>query len=251
MSRHNARPIDDPCADDAFGEMVWDAYHDALTERPRYRRDDGDVTEAHLDAYFTDSETWRDGLHDALGRLDGPVLDVGCGPGKHARFLQGQGHDVLAIDRSPGAIAVAREWGVNHAAVMDMRDAAILDSTFEGSIVLGKQIAVGNSLSDLRSTLSTLASVVEPGGRLVADFDAPERRGDGYLDDHWVEDGVAFRSFRVEYDDLVGPWVDVLMLDRDSLEGIVSETPWEIGTVDHGDGSDYLVVLERGHYQAV
>jgi SAM-dependent methyltransferase len=246
MTPHNARPIDDPRADDAFGEMVWDAFHDELAERPRYRRDDGDVTEAHLDAYFTTPESWRAGLHEALDRLDGPVLDVGCGPGKHARFLQKQGHDVLAIDRSPGAIAVAREWGVDHAAVMDIRDAAVLDSAFEGSIVLGKQIAVGDSPSDLRSTLSTLASVVEPGGRLVADFDAPERRGDGYLDDHWVEDGLAYRTFRVEYDDLVGPWVDVLMLELDTLEGIVSETPWEIDAVDRGDGSDYLVVFERG-----
>jgi SAM-dependent methyltransferase len=247
MPSHNARPIDDPRTDDAFGEMVWDAFLDDLSETPQYRRDDGDVSEAHLDAYFTDPETWREGLHDAFGRLSGRVLDVGCGPGKHARHLQDQGHEVLAIDRSPGAIAVAREWGVDHAAVMDMHDTPVLENTFEGAIVIGKQIAVGDSLADLRGTLETLATTVDSGGRLVADFNTPERRGDGYLDGHWVEDGVAYRTFRVEYDGLVGPWVDVLMVDLDVLEDTVDRTPWEIVEVDAGEDerSDYLVVFER------
>lgn len=245
MPVHNARPIDDPRTDDAFGEMVWDAFHDELVGRPRYRRDDGDVTEAHLDAYFTDPGTWRAGLHDALARLDGRVLDVGCGPGKHARYLQNRGQEVLGIDRSPGAVAVAREWGVEHAAVMDMRELDVLENTFEGAIALGKQIAVGESLADLRATLETLATVVEPGGHLVADFDRPERRGDGYLDGRWIDESAAYRTFRVEYDDLIGPWVDVLVLDVDTLEGIVERTPWKTVAVDEGEGSDYLVVLER------
>lgn len=246
MPRHDSRPIDAPREDDAFGEMVWDAFHDDLAERPQYRRDDDEVTEAHLDAYFTDPEDWSDRLHDLLARLDGSVLDVGCGPGKHARYLQSQGHDVLAIDRSPGAIAVARESGVDHAAVMDMRDAAVLD-TFEGAIVLGKQIAVGDDPDDLRDTLAALAGAVAPGGRLIADFDAPERRGDGYLDDHTLTEGVAYRRFRVEYDGLTGPWVDALMVEYDALEGIVGETPWTV--VDtlgrEAEGSDYAVVFER------
>jgi SAM-dependent methyltransferase len=246
MPRHDSRPIDAPRADDAFGEMVWDAFRDDLTERPRYRRDDGEVTEAHLDAYFTDPEDWSDRLQDLLARLDGSVLDVGCGPGKHARYLQAQDRDVLAIDRSPGAIAVAREWGVDHAAVMDMRDAAVLD-TFENAIVLGKQIAVGDDPDDLRATFAALADAVASGGRLIADFDAPERRGDGYLDDHTLVDGIAYRRFRVEYDDLVGPWVDALMIEYDTLEGIIEETPWTV--VDtlgrDAEGSDYAVVFER------
>lgn len=38
------------------------------------------------------------------GRVQGPVLDVGCGTGELALFLARRGHDVLGIDLSPRAV---------------------------------------------------------------------------------------------------------------------------------------------------
>jgi len=38
----------------------------------------------------------------------GPVLDVGCGPGRTTAFLQGLGVDAAGIDLSPGMLAIAR-----------------------------------------------------------------------------------------------------------------------------------------------
>lgn len=35
----------------------------------------------------------------------GPVLDLACGFGRHARFLAGRGHAVVALDREPGTLA--------------------------------------------------------------------------------------------------------------------------------------------------
>lgn len=248
MGRAASRPIDAPRTDDAFGEMVWDYFEGDLSERPRYRRDDGDVTEAHLEAYFSDPGEWSASLRDLLDRLRGSVLDVGCGAGKHARYLQTRGHDVLAIDRSPGAVAVARELGVEHAAVMDMGDVGILDETVESAIALGKQIAIGDSAAALGATLTALAGAVEPGGTLLADFDSPQRRGDGYLDDHRLGEGLTYRRFRVEYADLVGPWVDLLMVEPETLAGIVEGTPWTITErIDpEPEQSGYRVVFEKG-----
>lgn len=42
------------------------------------------------------------------GRVDGPVLDVGCGTGELASFLATRGHDVLGIDLSPRAVDQAK-----------------------------------------------------------------------------------------------------------------------------------------------
>lgn len=249
MTRRNSRPVDASQADDAYGELVFDAFHDQLAGTPRYRRDDDHVTEAHVDAYFTDPESWSPTFRDRLDAFEGRLLDVGCGPGKHARYCQSNGATVLAIDRSPGAIAVAREWGVDHAAVMDMHDVAVLDG-FDGAYALGKQLAVGDSLDALRATLDTLAAAVRPGGRLLADFDAPTRRGDGYLDDHRLDDGAAYRRFRVEYDGLVGPWVDLLMLPPETLRSAVQETPWELVEQVDAEASDsaYFAVFERTQF---
>jgi SAM-dependent methyltransferase len=40
-----------------------------------------------------------------------PVLDVACGAGRHMRWFRDRGHPVTGVDRSPGAIAAAAQWG--------------------------------------------------------------------------------------------------------------------------------------------
>ena len=47
--------------------------------------------------------TWFAGLV-----ADGPVLDVGCGPGRTTGFLHGLGVDVAGLDLSPSFLAIAR-----------------------------------------------------------------------------------------------------------------------------------------------
>ena len=48
--------------------------------------------------------SWAEAL---VGRL-GPVLDVGCGPGRVAAFLRGRGLDVIGVDVSKRMLASAR-----------------------------------------------------------------------------------------------------------------------------------------------
>src|SRR5262245_10811783 len=46
-----------------------------------------------------------------LARAHGPVLDIGCGPGRHTRALASRGVMALGIDTSPSAVASARQSG--------------------------------------------------------------------------------------------------------------------------------------------
>jgi SAM-dependent methyltransferase len=46
---------------------------------------------------------------ERTGRISGRVLDAGCGAGEHTILLTQLGYDVLGIDFSPHAIALARE----------------------------------------------------------------------------------------------------------------------------------------------
>ncbi len=49
---------------------------------------------------------------ELLGQIDGPVLDIGCGPGRVLDALGRQGVVALGIDPAPGAAALARCRGV-------------------------------------------------------------------------------------------------------------------------------------------
>ncbi|WP_336358673.1 class I SAM-dependent methyltransferase [Haloarcula sp. CGMCC 1.6347] len=229
--------------DDAFGQMVLDFRRDDLAERPRYRRDDDDLTEAHLAGYFEQPSDWHPIERDLFSAVTGRVLDAGCGVGRHALALQERGHDVLAVDRSPGAVALARERGVTDAVVGDLRRPP--GNGFDTVVALGKQLGLGSSLADLRTTLSELAAVTRPGGRLVADVDALDRADPETGAAHLAQPGVAYRTFRVEYDGLAGPWTDLLLITPSRFRAAVSETPWTvdafIGT--ETDGSAYGVRL--------
>jgi len=96
---------------DAFGAMVGDHYA-GVDVVEIVERDDGWIGPNSVEGYFADPEDWPEIVRSALDRVEGRVLDVGCGPGSHALYLQEHGHDVTGIDISPGAIEVARDRGV-------------------------------------------------------------------------------------------------------------------------------------------
>lgn len=229
--------------DDAFGRMVRDFHRDTLAERPRYRRDDGDLTEAHLAGYFEPPSAWHPIEQRLLSDVTGRVLDAGCGVGRHALVLQERGHGVLAVDRSPGAVAVARERGVTHAVVGDLRRPP--GDGFATVVALGKQLGLGRSLADLQATLTELATVTRPGGRLVADLDTLDRADPETEAAHAVRPGVAYRTFRVEYDGLAGPWTDLLLVTPSQFRDVVRETPWTVDALvgTEREGSSYGVRL--------
>ena len=47
----------------------------------------------------------------------GEVLDLACGGGRHARHLAGLGHEVVALDRDPAALALAAGPGITTAQI--------------------------------------------------------------------------------------------------------------------------------------
>lgn len=233
---------------DAFGRMAEDFHRGSLAERPVYRRDDGHVSEAHLEGYFADYGEWSGLEGRMVEEVAGSVLDLGCGVGRTALWAQGEGHDVVGIDRSPGAVRVARERGVERAVVGDLTEPP-LRGGFGTLLVVGKQLGLGRSRAALEGTLSELARLAAPDGRLVADLNDPThpdaRAESEYLAGHGLGEGVAYRRFRVEYGGLAGPWTDLLMASPEAFEGTVAGTPWTLDELLEGRGSAYGAVLVR------
>ena len=126
----------------------------------------------------------------------GPVLDAGCGTGRVAIELARRGIDVLGVDLDPDMVAVARakapevSWLVADLATMQ------LDRRFPIVAMAGNVLLFARP-ADHRLIVHTLASHLEPGGRMVAGFSLePAGLGlDGYdelcrscglvLDERW------------------------------------------------------------------
>ncbi|WP_445525861.1 class I SAM-dependent methyltransferase [Streptomyces cyslabdanicus] len=102
---------------------------------------------------------------DVLHRCHGPVLDIGCGPGRMVAALAARGVRALGVDVSPAAVARTRRRG----------GAAVRRSVFaplpgEGRwatlLLMDGNIGIGG---DPTALLTRLRARVVPGGRLLAE----------------------------------------------------------------------------------
>ena len=93
-------------------------------------------------------------------RQAGPVLDLACGSGRHARLLAARGHPVLAVDRDAAALAGLQGLPGIVTACLDLEGEPwpLADRQFAG-------IVVTNYL--WRPRLADLLALLAPGGVLI------------------------------------------------------------------------------------
>ena len=104
---------------------------------------------------------------DVLSRAVGPVLDVGCGPGRHVVALLRQGRLALGIDNSPAAVAVARRRGAPAVRASVFGDVPGAGG-WETALLLDGNIGIGG---DPVALLHRLRCVVAPSGGVLAEVE--------------------------------------------------------------------------------
>ncbi|MDB5919635.1 MAG: SAM-dependent methyltransferase, partial [Massilia sp.] len=95
----------------------------------------------------------------------GEVLDLACGSGRHARYLAGLGHPVLALDRDPQALALAAGPGITTFEYDLERECASPCAAWPFAAGRFAGIVVTNYLH--RPLLASLAASLRPDGLLI------------------------------------------------------------------------------------
>lgn len=234
---------------DPLGRAILDYRRGGLRGDCLYRDGaetwDGDI-EGH---YFTPREDWRDDWRTLLESLEHPVVDIGCGSGQHAEFLQERG-EVVAIDVSPAAVEATHDRGVEDVRVMDMFEMSFGTDRFRSALVSGTQLGLSHSLSGARQLLSELARITDEKGVAVVDnYDPTDLSPDdllGYRSD--PRRGVAHRTFHFEYerdgDREVGRTLHFILFSPERLRDVTVGTPWHVAEVQPREGF-YKAVLEK------
>ncbi|MFV8224709.1 class I SAM-dependent methyltransferase [Christiangramia aquimixticola] len=178
----------------------------------------------------------------ALDLCKGEVLDVGCGAGSHALYLQEKPDlKVSAIDTSEGAIEVALERGVKNAQVQDFfklkdknYDSILL--LMNGSGIIGKLDKLDDFLNHCKELLNEDGIIIMDSSDLIYLFD------DEFID---TEEYYGELEYTLSYKDLKSDSFDWLYLDPETLIEFADKNGFNCEIVTKGEHYDFLAVLKR------
>ncbi|MEI7904061.1 MAG: class I SAM-dependent methyltransferase [Candidatus Firestonebacteria bacterium] len=232
---------------DAFGQALFASY---ISGQNSFivERDDGLFSEGGpLKVYFDNFSRWPLREKAAMMNVKGRVLDIGCGAGRHALYLQKKGHKVVAIDNSPLAIKVCRLRGVTHAKVMSIKDISRLKADFDTVLMMCNNFGLFGTIKKARKLLNTLKKITAKDSRIITesyDYMHPYYREYKKYNKKKGRSPGALRV-RIRYGKTVTSWFDYVRVTAVELKQLVKGTGWIIERIIDSKSSSYIAVLKR------
>lgn len=248
-------------ASDPLGRAML-AHHRDEPGRLTYR-DGAAVRDGTVAAfYFSSAESWDRETIDALERLAdrdgyGPILDVGCGAGKHLLWFAERDVAAVGVDASPNAVLTAasgaRSAGPRGGAAKPRSAASRTSWSATCSTCRSRR---ARSVAGIRDLLAEFARVTGDGGVAVVDNYDPTRLDEtfiGYRSD--PREGVAHRCFHFEFEGEradgeryreIGRTLHFLLCSPARFREVTAEMRWHVRDVLRADESaHYRAVLEK------
>ena len=172
----------------------------APLDRALLRHDDGQVVPLALERWLGPSCAIDE---EVAGAAVGPVLDIGCGPGRMLDSLARHGLWALGVDLSPLAVGLARRRGRR----------AVLGSVFDDlpgvgewstALLLDGNIGIGGNPGALLDRVRTL---LRSDGTAIVEVDPPGA-------------GTRQGSVRLELDSVSSHWFPWAHVDADGIRAL-------------------------------
>lgn len=154
-----------------------------------------------------------------LDRTEGPVLDVGCGPGRHVHALVRRGVLALGVDVSPSAVRLARARGAVavEGSIFDRVPGAGL---WRSALLLDGNVGIGGEPAAL---LSRVGALLAPGGCALVELGTPGG-------------GLRTTRVRLERGEAVGNWFAWATVAADAVEGPARDAGFHVDATWCDDG---------------
>jgi len=215
-------------ADVLYGRLLATAARQVLgggaPPLARVRSADGTLQPLPLDRWV--------GVADAsdaevLALATAPVLDLGCGPGRHLAALKASGKEALGVDLSPVAIRLARRRGAT-AIPGDVFGTVPRSGRWRTALLLDGNVGIGGApVALLRRTRELLA----PGGAALVELDPPGAP-------------TVRTRIRIEAGGEVSEWFRWARVGVDGVEPLAARAGLPLVDVE-SVGDRWLAVLQR------
>ena len=232
--------------------------YDCLTDEKRssyiieiVERDDGYIEPTGGPVrYLSEYKKWPTYYKKAIRYARGRVLDIGCGAGRHAVYLQGKGLDVVGIDNSPLAIEVCKRRGLKDARKLSINQINSKLGIFDTVLMMGNNFGLFGSFEGARRLLKKLGKITSLKGRIIAEtLDVYQTDNPDHLSYHEFNRqrgrmGGQVR-LRVRYKKYATPWFDYLMVSKEEMADILEGTGWEIRRFIDSRGPVYIAIIGK------
>ncbi|WP_288898651.1 class I SAM-dependent methyltransferase [uncultured Capnocytophaga sp.] len=230
---------------DLFGQAILDYQQGQYTEDLKTETSISEEDVLPLPYLFRDYAQMPLLEQQALQMARGRVLDVGCGAGSHALYLQNErGLEVTAIDLSAKAIEVCQLRGIRSARVQNVLDTS---EKYDTLLLLMNGAGMCGRLKKMPAFFAHLKTLLNEGGQILTDssdiiymFD---QNPDGSYDVPLYGDYYGELEYIVKYKGKREKPFNWLYVDYNTLQNVAHAVGLQCELVAQGEHYDYLARL--------
>ncbi|MGI8467066.1 MAG: class I SAM-dependent methyltransferase [Pyrinomonadaceae bacterium] len=237
---------------DAYGQQLLAQYFSREATAEIIERDDNYIdTGSDAGTYFSEYRQWSPLEKRAVKLAKGRVLDVGCGAGRHALYLQERGFDVTGIDNSPGAIKVCKLRGLKKAFVRPIDEIdKFKPNSFDTIQMFGNNFGLFGSRENAGKILEKMTRITSPEARIIAKTFDPYQTDNPlhllYLQANKRRGRMGGQiRMRVRFGKTVGEWFDYLFVSPEEMREIMRGSDWQIEEFLDAEDANYIVIIKK------
>lgn len=230
---------------DLFGKAILDYQTNNFPEEIITETSISEADEMSVSYLFRDFKDMPVLEQKALQLTKGKILDVGCGAGSHALYLQEKGFDVTGIDISANAIEACKLRGLKKIKVQNILD---LDASekydtilllMNGTGIFGTLVNISKHLKKLKSLLNKSGQILIDSSDIIYMFDQDEEGAYEIPATGYYGELSFTMKYKGETEDIF-PW---LYLDYNTLQNACYANGLQCELITEGSHFDYLAKL--------
>jgi SAM-dependent methyltransferase len=171
---------------------------------------------------------------EVLAAVNGPVLDLACGPGRLVHHLVERGVVAVGVDAAPDAIAAARQRGVP-ALLRDLWGALPLEGSWRTVLLFDGNIGIGGQPEAL---LDRCRHLLAPGGVVLAEIGGPATGS-------WAVEA------RIEWGDWGSAWFPWATVSVDTVDEVAAGAALVVSEVHEAGGRWFATLVPASELAGV